>query len=226
MIGASRTCECSALIAIARRRRSPAETFAGRIKMRRVHDWEAVQRRYDEAHDPEACRAYFHITYGAWAMAVRRGKLRLESGKRDSRRRHDWSMVQSYYDEGCSMLACMQRFRFCRGAWHKAVKRGEIKPRRLGRSLSELCSVGRSRSNLKRRLLRAGLLASRCDECGLTEWLGERLTIQIDHVNGIRDDHRLDNLRMLCPNCHSQTVTYGRRGAKRPGLLQEEAAPV
>jgi 5-methylcytosine-specific restriction endonuclease McrA len=43
----------------------------------------------------------------------------------------------------------------------------------------------------------------------------------IDHINGVRDDHRLENLRMLCPNCHSQTSTYGGRDVKRRRRLQE-----
>ena len=43
---------------------------------------------------------------------------------------------------------------------------------------------------------------------------GKRLSIQLDHINGINDDYRLENLRMLCPNCHSLTETYGYR--KRP----------
>jgi 5-methylcytosine-specific restriction endonuclease McrA len=50
------------------------------------------------------------------------------------------------------------------------------------------------------------------------------LTVQIDHINGVRDDHRLENLRMLCPNCHSQTATYGQRNRSRD--LQEPAPVV
>jgi 5-methylcytosine-specific restriction endonuclease McrA len=46
--------------------------------------------------------------------------------------------------------------------------------------------------------------------------------MQIDHINGIGNDHRLENLRMLCPNCHSQTATYGGRNLRRR-RLQEEA---
>jgi 5-methylcytosine-specific restriction endonuclease McrA len=45
--------------------------------------------------------------------------------------------------------------------------------------------------------------------------------VQIDHINGIHDDYRLENLRMLCPNCHSQTATYGRRNVGRRTCLQD-----
>jgi 5-methylcytosine-specific restriction endonuclease McrA len=78
---------------------------------------------------------------------------------------------------------------------------------------------------VKARLLREGLIRNQCDECGLTEWRGKALIVHIDHVNGVRDDHRLENLRMLCPNCHSQTDTYGARD-KRRWSLQERPRPV
>jgi hypothetical protein len=143
----------------------------------------------------------------------------------DLRRRYDWSEIQRYYDEGHSISKCIERFGFCRGAWHKAIKRGEFKTRPLARPLSDLLATAKSRTNIKRRLLEAGLLENRCQECGLTEWLGEPLTVQIDHINGVRDDYRLENLHMLCPNCHSQTDTFGRRKRKRRQRLQE-ALPV
>lgn len=64
---------------------------------------------------------------------------------------------------------------------------------------------------LKRRLLREGMLEYRCYLCGLTEWNGKPITLQLDHINGARLDHRIQNLRLLCPNCHSQTETFAGR---------------
>lgn len=64
---------------------------------------------------------------------------------------------------------------------------------------------------IARRLRRMGW-ESRCQICGISEWLGKPLTLHLDHINGIHDDNRLTNLRFLCPNCHSQTDTYCRRG--------------
>lgn len=65
-----------------------------------------------------------------------------------------------------------------------------------------------ARGALKRRLLDEGLLANACHECGTTTWRGKPLTLQLEHRNGVRNDNRLENLCLLCPNCHSQTDTY------------------
>lgn len=62
---------------------------------------------------------------------------------------------------------------------------------------------------LKKRLVSESVLEYKCSVCGNTgEWLGRPLSLQLDHVNGKNNDHRLENLRFLCPNCHSQTDTY------------------
>ena len=64
-------------------------------------------------------------------------------------------------------------------------------------------------SRLKTRLINERKMEYKCAFCGNTgEWLGENLTLQLDHINGINNDHRLENLRFLCPNCHSITPTY------------------
>jgi len=62
---------------------------------------------------------------------------------------------------------------------------------------------------LKKRLVKEGILEYNCSSCGIgDEWNGKPITLQLDHINGVNNDHRLDNLRMLCPNCHSQTDTW------------------
>lgn len=66
-----------------------------------------------------------------------------------------------------------------------------------------------SRSGLRRRAIKFGLYTGKCEECGIGDvWNGKPLTIELDHVNGINDDNRVENLRWLCPNCHSQTPTH------------------
>lgn len=68
-------------------------------------------------------------------------------------------------------------------------------------------------SSLKKRLLEEGLLKYECYECHISEWNGKPLSLQLDHINGNNSDNRLENLRFLCPNCHSQTETFSGRNA-------------
>lgn len=71
-------------------------------------------------------------------------------------------------------------------------------------------------SALKGRLIRGNILANVCSECGLyPEWNGKPLSLQLDHINGVHNDHRLDNLRLVCPNCHSQSPTYAGKNRKK-----------
>jgi Zn finger protein HypA/HybF involved in hydrogenase expression len=69
-----------------------------------------------------------------------------------------------------------------------------------------------NRCNLKRRLIKQGLLKEECSKCKLGPlWQGERLILVMDHINGVNNDNRLENLRLLCPNCNSQTDTFAGR---------------
>jgi hypothetical protein len=61
---------------------------------------------------------------------------------------------------------------------------------------------------LKKRLLKEGIKENKCDICGITEWNNIELSMQLDHIDGNSHNHILSNLRMVCPNCHSQTNTY------------------
>lgn len=73
--------------------------------------------------------------------------------------------------------------------------------------------------HIKNRLLKEGLLEYRCYNhiCTVTnDWLGATISLQLDHINGINNDNRLENLRLLCPNCHSQTSTFAGRRNKSP----------
>lgn len=69
---------------------------------------------------------------------------------------------------------------------------------------------------LKHRLFKERLLKNECYSCGLKDtWQGSPISLQLDHINGIRHDNRLCNLRILCPNCHSQTSTFAGRSKKK-----------
>jgi hypothetical protein len=132
-------------------------------------------------------------------------------------RRYDWAEVQRYYDAGHSVTECQERFGFSRATFSNAVSRGAITPRPQRTPLCDILVAGRkrNRTHVKGRLLSSGLKENRCDECGITEWRGERLAMELHHLNGDGADNRLLNLRLLCPNCHSQTPNYGGRGMRR-----------
>jgi AcrR family transcriptional regulator len=127
--------------------------------------------------------------------------------------RYDWEAVQRYYDEGHDLVACIARFGFCRASWSQAVERGDIvsRPRALPIERFLVAGSTASRQNLKRRLIAAELKIGACEVCGVSRWRGRSLSLELHHRNGVRDDNRLDNLQILCPNCHSQTQSWGGR---------------
>ena len=77
-----------------------------------------------------------------------------------------------------------------------------------------------SRNHLKKRLIKNGILENKCDICGLLpEWQEQKLVMVLDHINGIRNDNRKENLRLLCPNCNSQQSTFAGKRNKQPSLV-------
>jgi DNA-binding transcriptional ArsR family regulator len=131
-------------------------------------------------------------------------------------RRYDWSAVQAHHDAGHSVRECQAHFGFSRQTWHAAVNRGDLVPRPAAMPVEELLREGvtRWRGHVKRRLIRLGLKEDRCEICGISDWLGAPLSLALHHVNGDRDDNRLENLQLLCPNCHSQTDTFAGRNIR------------
>lgn len=63
-------------------------------------------------------------------------------------------------------------------------------------------------SKVKARLLKEKLVEYKCASCGLSEWMGKPLTLQLHHIDGDNSNNTLENLQLLCPNCHSQTDNY------------------
>ena len=133
--------------------------------------------------------------------------------------RYDWPAVQAHYDSGATVKECMLKFGFSPSAWYYAVHSGRVRPRPSTTPLEELLvRQGRAhRGQLKTRIVRAGLKPSQCEGCGLFEWQGRALSLQLHHVNGDRTDNRLPNLQLLCPNCHSQTETFAGRNPRKAG---------
>ena len=71
-------------------------------------------------------------------------------------------------------------------------------------------------SSLKKRLYNEGLKQPICEECGQDEnWRGKHISMILDHINGKHDDNRLENLRIVCPNCNAALPTHCGRNSKR-----------
>ena len=105
-----------------------------------------------------------------------------------------------------------------------AVRLGVYKPNQGGKGtkrplfpLEEVFSGKRPmRSyNLKTRLIEEGYKENKCERCSISEWQGEILVLELDHINGDNKDNRLENLKILCPNCHSLTPTFRGRNHKK-----------
>jgi 5-methylcytosine-specific restriction endonuclease McrA len=133
-------------------------------------------------------------------------------------KRYDWAAIRRYYDEGHSVNECRDRFGFHISAWSDAIARGDIVPRPRGLSLGVyVAREDDCRSALKKRLLADGLRRNACERCGISRWRDKPLSIALHHANGNGKDNRLENLQLLCPNCHSQTENYGGRNRGRAG---------
>lgn len=79
----------------------------------------------------------------------------------------------------------------------------------------ELTHNGHNSSNLRKRLIDNDILPNKCAICGINaSWNGMNLTLHLDHISGNDKDNTLSNLRLLCPNCHSQTPTYAGKNIK------------
>jgi hypothetical protein len=115
-----------------------------------------------------------------------------------------------------TITQCQEEFGFARKTFMDAVARGVLVSRPQGAPVAEYLVRDRrvNRTHLKARLMAAGLKQNRCERCGIEEWLGEPLAMALHHVNGTGTDNRLENLMMLCPNCHAQTPNFS--GRNRP----------
>lgn len=108
------------------------------------------------------------------------------------------------------------------GCGHLKGKSRNIKPKIPLEKILVKNSTYYNTTLLKKRLLNAGILKRQCYICGINEWCGKPLSLQLDHINGVHNDHTIENLRLLCPNCHSQTVNFAGRNIKRKATLKKK----
>lgn len=192
-----------------------------------IIDWNAVQQYYDAGHGFRKCANRFGFCHAAWMRAIEQKALVTESTRfADRRKRYDWAEVRAFYDDGHTYRETKVRFGFSSATWDNAKKNGRIKARPRGMPIEELLAgKKRCREHIKTRLFDAKLLQQRCQVCSLDAWRGRPLRMHLDHINGIKNDNRLENLRTLCPNCHSQTPTYRGRNARLRRLQEARAMP-
>lgn len=85
-------------------------------------------------------------------------------------------------------------------------------------SLNEILikdSTYQNNERLKQRLIKEGLIEYKCNKCNLNKWNNKYISLQLEHKNGKHNDNRIENLELLCPNCHSQTKTYAAKNRKK-----------
>lgn len=76
-------------------------------------------------------------------------------------------------------------------------------------------NVNINTNKLRIKLLREGLKEAKCERCGNTEWEGQPIPLEVHHIDGDRTKNSLDNLQLLCPNCHALTPTYRGKNIKK-----------
>jgi 5-methylcytosine-specific restriction endonuclease McrA len=97
--------------------------------------------------------------------------------------------------------------------WNVGLKFKPMKKRPLSEILIKNSDFT-STYHLKERLFNEGIKEKRCESCDLVEWLKKPIPLELNHINGDNMDHRLENLEILCPNCHAQTPTYRTKNKK------------
>jgi hypothetical protein len=101
---------------------------------------------------------------------------------------------------------------------HFGINNGNVNSNRFVKTpLSKILVSGSTfnTTNLKEKLYNNGLKERKCELCGQDEnWHGKHMSLILDHINGIRDDHRFENLRIVCPNCDATLPTFSGKNVK------------
>jgi hypothetical protein len=123
----------------------------------------------------------------------------------------NYAQIKKYIKEYCINISHFTGKGHLKGKSHSWCKRIP-----LCNILQE--NVSYKSSALKKRLLEDGIFKRKCNKCGNVEWLGEPIPLELDHINGEKTDNRLQNLCLLCPNCHALTPTYRGKNQGRHKL--------
>lgn len=146
-------------------------------------------------------------------------------------RYNDEELIKAYHESN-TLLEILQRFDlFPAGVNYKKIKEEFVRlnlpiskfwhtfntKRAKPRKLEDLFKkdIKLTSHTFKKRLLKHGYFEHKCYKCNLTEWNNQPIPIELEHINGDRLDNRLENLTILCPNCHAQTDTYRGKNVKQ-----------
>lgn len=151
------------------------------------------------------------VSYHARALGLEKG----------NRPKYDWLAIQCYIDYGHTLAEVKDTFGMSGATLTNARKTGKIKYiQKYQMSANELInSIKGKISHNDRRLLRKKLVAEgmeyKCLGCGISNWNEAPISLELDHMDGDARNNQIANLRLLCPNCHSQTPTWRGRNAIR-----------
>ena len=70
-------------------------------------------------------------------------------------------------------------------------------------------------NKIRKKLLRDGLKQYVCEQCGNTQWMNRPIPLEVHHIDGDKNNNQLENLQLLCPNCHALTPTYRGKNIKK-----------
>jgi hypothetical protein len=192
-----------------KRHRSPAPICMG------CHERSALpRRRYcsNACRDENRCNRELikrsNLASGTWRPYVDKRCTEL-----------DWPQIQAYYDQGHTVHECYAHFAIDARIVLQAqgsglfVARTQREASRLRRTITDkemFCADSKiTRAAVRRRILQDALIPYECSECEMDpRWRGKPMSLILDHINGVNNDHRLDNLRFLCGNCNQQTPTF------------------
>ncbi|MBZ0285472.1 MAG: HNH endonuclease [Anaerolineae bacterium] len=87
--------------------------------------------------------------------------------------------------------------------------------------ISPRVTLEEAKTDRTRKVIVIRLLGYQCGICGISEWMEAPIRLELDHIDGNADNNNLDNLRVLCPNCHSQTDTYKGANAGKNSARQQ-----
>lgn len=158
------------------------------------------------------------LNCSASTVSYHRKLLGLYTGTNRTRNEDvDWSAAQEFYDGGATILETRRRFGISASVWRDGRSKGFIATK--GRLTDDEIFVTES-PYMKTERLRRKIIEDRglrCEKCGIEDiYNDEPITLQVDHINGVSNDNRIENIRLLCPNCHSQTHTYAGKNIRNP----------